>query len=272
MSSPFPGMDPFLEDPTEWPGVHGQLIIAIQNYLADLLSPHFVVRSETRVYISTFEESIRWSVVPDVYVVTRPDPASVATIAATTIRPPILIEPLYDEEIQDRYIEIYDATNREVITTLEIPSPVNKTRGSSGQQAFARKRKAVMASKTHWIEIDLLREGDRSEELADKSDYYVLLKRGKVSPFEVWFFDLRDPMPTIAVPLRPPFEDVPLDLQAVFDTAYTRAHYADSIDYTATVPPPGLRPADAAWAATRVREWLAARRGPAAGPEPVRDL
>jgi hypothetical protein len=161
----------------------------------------------------------------------------------------------------DRYIEIYDAAGRDVVTTLEILSPANKTRGSSGQQAFTRKRTAVMASKTHWIEIDLLREGERSEELADKSHYYALLKRGTVSPFEVWFFDLRDRMPTIAVPLRPPFEDVPLDLQAIFDTVYARAHYADSVDYTAVIPPPRLRPADVAWAAARIREWLAARRG-----------
>ena len=33
--TPFPGMDPYLEHPTLWPGVHNRLIIA----LADVLSP-----------------------------------------------------------------------------------------------------------------------------------------------------------------------------------------------------------------------------------------
>lgn len=75
-----------------------------------------------------------------------------------------------------------------------------------------------MASGVHWIEVDVLRAGERPPEVVGRSDYYVLLKRGgQAGRFEVWFFDLRDRMPTIAVPLRPPFEDVPLDLQAVFN-------------------------------------------------------
>jgi len=122
-----------------------------------------------------------------------------------------------------------------------------------------KKRKATLSSNTHWIEIDLLREGERPEEVAGKSDYYALLHRAGQLPYEVWFFDLRDQVPTIAVPLRPPFADVPLDLQAAFDTTYARAHYADTVNYGAPIPLPRLRPADETWAKTRVQEWLAAR-------------
>ena len=79
-----------------------------------------------------------------------------------------------------------------------------------------------------------------------KADYYALLKRGGVpGPFAVWYIDLRDSLPTIAVPLRSPFEDVPLNLQAVFNGVYTRAHYAKNIDYTAAAPLPRLRPTNA---------------------------
>lgn len=51
-------------------------------------------------------------------------------------------------------------------------------------------------------------------------------------------------MPTIAVSLRPPFKDMPLDLQAAFDATYERACYADSIDFS-QMPPPPLRDKDA---------------------------
>ena len=165
-----------------------------------------------------------------------------------------------EAEIRDRFIEIRDSSNREVVTTLEVLSPFNKDASTQGREAFWRKRKAVMASRTHWIEIDLLRAGERPSEVADKSDYYALLKRGGVPlPYEGWLFDLRDRMPTIAVPLRPPFEDVPLNLQTVFETVYARGHYAEAIDYSGSPPLPRLRPADANWAQEQIREWLAAQ-------------
>lgn len=118
-----------------------------------------------------------------------------------------------------------------------------------------------MASDVHWIEIDLLRAGTRPAEVAEKSDYYALLKRGGTfGLFEVWYVDLRDRLPTIAVPLRPPFDDAPLDLQAAFDDMYRRAHYAQSIDYTTHVPLPILDPPDQQWVQQKVANWLAAQQ------------
>ena len=51
MVGPFPGMDPYLEDPAEWPDVHGRLITAISEALAARVAPDYVVRIEQRVYI-----------------------------------------------------------------------------------------------------------------------------------------------------------------------------------------------------------------------------
>jgi hypothetical protein len=158
------------------------------------------------------------------------------------------MDPFYETEIRDRYIEIRDRRSREVITTLELLSPFNKVPGHQGYGAFRQKRRQVMASPANWLEIDLLRAGERPPEVAGKSDYYALLKRGdQPGPYEVWYFDLRDPLPTIAVPLLPPFADVALDLQVAFTAVYRRAHYGDSLDYSQPVSPPSLRPADLAW-------------------------
>lgn len=259
MSSPFPGMDPFLEEPAAWSSVHARLIVSISDYLADLVSPDFFVTIEQRDYITSPDSSERWSIVPDVYLITGSATSSAA--AAGVITTPTLVEPFYEPEIRERYLEIHDTGSREVITTLELLSPFNKASGTAGREAFLRKRQTVITSKVHWIEIDLLRAGERPSEVSGRDDYYALLKRGGApGPFEVWYFDLRDSLPTIAVPLRDPYADVPLDLQAVFNQMYTRAHYAESMDYTASPPLPRLRPADRNWMSTRLQEWLAAQK------------
>jgi hypothetical protein len=97
--------------------------------------------------------------------------------------------------------------------------------------------------------------------VAEKSDYYALLKRGGTpGPYEVWHFDLRDKLPTIAVPLHESYEDVPLDLGAVLEDMYRRAHYAESIDYMSEIPSPRLRPADRQWVSEQIRNWMAKRQ------------
>jgi hypothetical protein len=257
--SPFPGMDPFLERPAKWASVHTRLINAISDQLADALAPHFYVEIEERVILtlSTMPE-IKQQIEPDVYLV-RSGQAPVAQAPARQITTPTVVEAMYTEEIRQRYLEIRDTTNREVVTTLELLSPFNKAAGQRGRIDFLDKRQKVMASTVHWIEIDLLRAGVRPPEVANKSDYYTLLKRaGVFGQFEVWYIDLRDPLPTIAVPLRPPFADAALDLQEALADMYRRAHYAESIDYSAEIPPPKLSPADKRWAQQRIENWLQA--------------
>ena len=261
LSSPFPGMDPYLEEPAEWQSVHFQLIARISDLLSEAVAPHYFVRVDQRVYVTTPGDLDRRAIEPDVYLL-RQAPARYQTTAAPSgVTPFLLVQPAEtDPEIRDRFIEIRDIHNRAVITTLELLSPFNKRPGAQGFGAFQQKRQSVMASQTHWIEIDLLRAGSRPPEVAGKSDYYALLKRGdRPRPYAGWFFNLPERMPTIAVPLRPPHADVPLDLQAVWDEMYRRARYAHSIDYSQPIPPPPLRPDDRLWAQERIQTWQAAQ-------------
>lgn len=71
--------------------------------------------------------------------------------------------------------------------------------------------------------------------------------------------DLREPLPTIAVSLRPPFEDVPLDLQEAVETVYDRYRYDTGIEYGEDMPPPPLREADTGWLRERIVSWQQAR-------------
>jgi len=245
-------MDPFLEEPAGWHGFHTRFIVALSDYLAERVSPDFIVRIEERVEILAPDDLISYAPVPDLTIVRGP--TSSGSKPAEAISEPVLIEPIQEQEIRQRYIDIRENRgSKEIVATIEMLSPYNKAPGTQGRKDFLKKRELVTASNAHWIEIDLLRAGERPREVSAKSDYYALLKRAKPSaPFEVWFFNLRDTMPTIAVPLRPPHSDVALNLQTAFDTVYDRGRYADSTDYAMDVPLPRLSPADLQWTKQRV--------------------
>ncbi len=239
MSSPFPGMDPYLEDAIGGPDVHHRLITMMGDHLAAAVSPHFYVRIEERVYITHTDDDPGYSViVPDVIVTRRPRPVTTQPVTAGTavITPPVVIEDLLDPEIHDHYIEIRDARSHEIVTAIELLSPANKVKGSRGRQTMEEKRCRLRQGGAHWMEIDLLRDGQRHAKLAGRSDCCVLLLRNDRSEGLAWFFSLRDSLPEVDVPLRPPHEDVKLDLQRVLNETYDRAHYADSVDYTRPRP------------------------------------
>jgi hypothetical protein len=262
MESPFPGMDPYLEEPSGWTSVHHWLISVIGEMLIAQVAPHYSVKIEERVYIADDDDlDTRRQIAPDIFLVQRPSALAAEAAATATATPATIIERLpLAPEVRDRYLAIYDRRSRELVTTIELLSPWNKARSTRGSREFLAKREAVFSTRTHWIEIDLLRAGERPEEVAGQSDYYALLRRGNGGGrLEVWYVDLRDPLPRISVPLRDPHPDVVLDLQSVFATIYARARYADDVDYARPVPPPPLRPADAAWVAQCIARWRAGR-------------
>ena len=51
MPSPFPGMNPYLEDPKIWPEIHHRLIVAIADAMNPQLRPRYRIGMEERVYI-----------------------------------------------------------------------------------------------------------------------------------------------------------------------------------------------------------------------------
>lgn len=265
MDSPFPGMDPFLEEPSGWTGVHHWLISVLGEMLIAQVAPHYSVKIEERVYIADDDDpDTRQQVAPDIFLVQRPSPLASQVATTATATPATIIERLPPAlEVRDRYLTIYDRRSRELVATIEVLSPWNKARGTRGSREFLAKREAVFSTRTHWVEIDLLRAGERPEEVVGQSDYYALLRRGNGGGrLEVWYVDLRDSLPRIIVPLRDPHPDVVLDLQAAFATIYARARYAEDVDDTRPVPPPPLRPADAAWVAQCIARWRADRAEP----------
>ena len=54
MPSPFPGMDPYLEDHALWPDVHSSLITYIREELQAKIRPSYVARIGERIETGTF--------------------------------------------------------------------------------------------------------------------------------------------------------------------------------------------------------------------------
>ena len=51
MKSPFAGMNPYIESSGLWRNFHANLLIKIQDALADLVPRHYLVRAEERSYL-----------------------------------------------------------------------------------------------------------------------------------------------------------------------------------------------------------------------------
>ena len=115
MPSPFPGMDPYLEDPGFWVDVHLSLICEFQARLNAELRPKYYARIDERVYF--------------------------------TVR----------EEVHDAFLKVVERESLDVVTVIEILKPRNKVPNSPGRDSFRQKRREVMDSPIHWVQIDLLR-------------------------------------------------------------------------------------------------------------------
>src|ERR1700730_16604676 len=67
MNTPFPGMDPYLEHPVLWEGLHSRLIVTLGNQIQPLLDPRYVTSIEERVFIEDLEIHQRRIEILDVY-------------------------------------------------------------------------------------------------------------------------------------------------------------------------------------------------------------
>ena len=165
MPSPFPGMDPYLENPGLWPDVHHNAHLGIQGFLAPQLRPKYVVRVEERTYISddsdpTLHAAVcgfrmsRWPIRAG-WEEARFSPGGEGS--NLEVAEPVIATTWLEEEIHEAFLKIIDRESRDVVTVIEILSPANKLPGSPGGQSFEQKRREIMNSPSHWVEIDLLR-------------------------------------------------------------------------------------------------------------------
>jgi len=210
-------MNPWLERPGLWGSIHARLIVALADDLNPRLRPTYQAEVEERVYV---------------------------------------VETPHREEIKHRWLAIRDISAKEVVTVVEILSPVNKRPGE-GREKYEEKRNNALASSAHFVEIDLLRAYAplplRWLGESQPGHYRILVSRANQRPrAELYPFNVREPVPLSQLPLRANDNEPVIDLGLLLRETYDRANYDLTIDY-GVEPEPPLSEEDAGWAKEQLK-------------------
>lgn len=268
MPSPFPGMDPYLEDPEIFPDFHDSFITYVREALQGSLPRPYLAGIGRRAWIEFAERLIGPDVELLLTAASRREPSGAVAVTEAPRSEPVSVFVPHDEVIEP-LVEIYSrkGSDRRLITAVEVLSPTNKTRGSLGRSIYVEKQQEIVKhSQVHLVEIDLLRGGEHTtavplsalRESVKPCDYHICTHRyDDLQHYFLHAIVLEERLPEIDIPLLPGDGSVRLDLQAVFNRTYEAGPYQYEIDYRQEVPGPPWTKERTAWAAQ-----LAAKRMP----------
>lgn len=249
-------MDPYIERPAIWADFHDRFISSISAALQPRLRPKYVALVQDRLYVVESKRPI----FPDVSVTKHRRPIREANGGLTVLEvdKPITFEA-FEEEVRQPYIEIIETTTGNRLTTaIEALSPDNKIDGV-GRKMYLKKRREVRQARANLVEIDLLRTGKSTLEIADDDlvslppwRYLVgVLRRPKQQ--EVYPIQLQKRLPIISVPLGRKDADVALDLQAAFTRVWLEGPYPELLNYDG-LPPGEMTPEETKWCGQKLRQ------------------
>ena len=160
------------------------------------------------------------------------------------------VDVLMRSEVEETFLEVHEVGTERLVTLIELLSPANKV-SHDGRERYELKREHIFTTRTNLVEIDLLRAGRAmplNSRKAGAGDYRVLIARGATRPAaKLHTFGLRQPIPTIPIPLLPGEDEPTLDLNEILHALYDRARFDLRLRYDQPPIPP-LREADAGWA------------------------
>jgi hypothetical protein len=250
MPSPFPGMNPYLEQRGLWRDFHGSFLLTLRTVLTPQVVPRYYVELEESLYIDRVDDRQGLFAVADAAVAT-PTPAGRGRRRAGPSRlgAPMTATIPVSREIRRhrRWLTIRDSSRRRVVAVVELLSPSDK-KGGPDRERYLLKRGRVLSSTAHLIELDLLRGGERMpiQGLPDCSYYVMVSSRPERPQVGLWPLQLRDRLPEVPFPLGPDDPAPRIDLQAVLHRVYDEAGYVYRL-YDGEPDPP-LSADDAGWA------------------------
>lgn len=243
MKSPFPGMDPFIEDRQIWSDFHNGLADELRADLNRKIRPNYFAALTPYITYEVVEISTSkvHGIRPDVGVL-QTDKGILSVSATATMDPPKAESSTALElPLEILSVEVRQVNTDRLVTAIEILSPVNKQRNHEARIDYLRKRRNLLRSQSHFIEIDLLRGGERTplDPPVESASYYIALSRVEDRPrLPIWPIQLDERLPRIPVPLADGDPDVVVDLNEIVAAVYERGGYDARIDYAQPVPPP----------------------------------
>ena len=201
MPSPFPGMDPYLEDDALWPVFHHQLVMCLYQILLPGLVDRYRARVTQRHYVT--EQALFTSVVR--------------------------------EEHHEDVVEIRQRNDGRLVTLVDVVSPANKT-SAAGRAAYLERRREGKSAGANLVELDLVLQGQPTLEYSRDGlpdwDYAVTVTRStQPERYEIYTATLQKRLPRFRLPLAADDRDTVLDLHTAFTRCYDQGGFAAKIDY-----------------------------------------
>ncbi len=255
--NPFPGMNPYLEQPCLWPEVHSELIALLWSSMATQMPSGYRLAIEERLEIwevSYAEDRPRF-VVPDLSISERREAQNEVALQERIPEGGIMVMTPVPTRVT--YLEVRAASGQ-VVTVLEVLSPTNKAPGR-GRMDYLSKRSAILESEINLVEIDLLRAGEPMPLATSAPDchYRILVSRERQRPRAFLFpFMIQDAIPKFPLPLRHSDDELPVDLGTLLAQMHRMSRYNSFLDYNNPPPGPALGPKHRQW----IDERLAAFR------------
>ncbi len=229
MRSPFPGVDPYIEDRGFWQDFHHSFVTYWRDAIAQQLPEDYAARIDERFEIVETPSQTVKQRLPDVAILRDPaierESSTASSVIAIAVAP-ITRRLVIESESREAYIEIYRQSDEQLVSVLELLSPSNKHR--HGRMQYLNKRNELLLQDVNLVELDLLIDGERMPVEPDMpaGEYMAIVSREARRPYcEIYAWNLPDRIPPIPVPLAGDDPDVIIDLQAVYDTVYDRGQY-----------------------------------------------
>lgn len=135
-------MDPYLEHPAVFPGLHDRLISYLSEALQGVLPEPYYAEISDRVWVEVSQRRIG----PDVEVLARgkadkSKTESQAEVAVAIRNGPVVVRVAHDEIREPRLEIIARIDGEQVVTAIEVLSLNNKTQGIKAETCIFKSRK-----------------------------------------------------------------------------------------------------------------------------------
>ena len=137
MPSPFPGMNPYLEQEDAWHDFHERWAPLVAERIAAQVDPRYIVKIDEHIYIHELSAEQRRFLGRADVAIGRAAAARERRAAAAVLGAPAEgYLPVVDVE-RLAFVEIRDRRNRQLVTLIELLSRANKRPGSDRDQYVA---------------------------------------------------------------------------------------------------------------------------------------